>query len=348
MNILELITGDGFMFKRVASTHGGEYAGPCPFCGGNDRFVIWPEHKGGRYWCRGCEKTGDAIQYIRDAKGLSFADACQALGISKNVYLRKRSKPTSEKPVFRPKKHDNPPPVWMQKAGAILKNAQEKLWTSDGQAARQILFNKGLTEETIRRAGIGYNPLDLYRDRRGWGLPQEIRCDGKPKLLWIPAGLVIPLAPLPGQKAQSPNEGVMRLRIRRTDPGDGSRYAIVAGSNLDPLILDQERKIFLIVESELDAWLCWQEAGDLSGVMAIGAAGMKPDVSAHELLLKSEKILNGLDYDAAGARHAWKFWPETYGKKVIRWPVPIGKDPSDAWQRGLNIRVWIEAGIADD
>jgi len=348
MNILELISGDGFTFKRVAATRGGEYAGPCPWCGGDDRFLIWPENKGGRYWCRGCERSGDAIQYIRDTKGLSFADACRALGISKAGYRRKRSRPTQEKPVFRPKQHADPPELWAQKAETFLKDAQANLWTPSGQAARKILFNKGLTERTIRQAGIGFNPAEFYRDRRGWGLPQEVRSDGKPKLLWIPAGLVIPLAPLPGQKAQGQDQnGVTRLRVRRSDPGDGARYVIVAGSTMAPMILESENNIFIIVESELDAWLCCQEAGDLAGVMAMGAAGMKPDQNAHALLLGASLILNGLDADEAGARYAWKFWPETYGQKVIRWPVPIGKDPSDAWQRGLNIRAWIEAGLSE-
>lgn len=338
MNILELITADGFTFKRVAATHCGEYAGPCPFCGGNDRFLIWPEHKGGRYWCRGCEKTGDAIQYTRDTRGLSFAEACQALGISKNGYRKKWSRPTPDKPVFRPKKHDHPPELWAQKAETFLKAAQARLWTPDGQAARNILFGKGLTEETIRRAGIGFNPAEVYRDRQDWGLAREVRSDGRPKRLWIPAGLVIPLRY---------DEGLARLRVRRSDPGEGPRYVNVVGSSLAPMILEPQRTVFVIVESELDAWLCWQEAGDLIGVMAMGSAGMKPDQNAHALLSGASLILNGLDYDPAGARYAWKFWPETYGKKVIRWPVPVGKDPSDAWQRGLNIRAWIEAGLSE-
>jgi len=339
-DILALIQQvSGLSFKKVAATHGGEYAGPCPWCGGNDRFLIWPQYKGGRYWCRGCEKTGDAIQYLRDMHGLSFAEACKELGISKSGYKRKRTKPITEKPVFKPKKYENPPALWMQKAEVILNATQENLWTPSGQAARDILFNKGLTEETIRRAGIGLNPFELYRDRRGWGLPQEIRFDGKPKLLWIPTGLVIPL---------QNQESVTRLRIRRNDPGEGTRYVIVAGSKMAPLFLEPDKNIFVVVESELDAWLIWQEAADLVGIIAMGTAGMKPDVFTHSLLSKAEKILNALDYDEAGARHSWKFWPKTYAQKVTRWPTPFGKDPSDAWQQGVNIREWIEAGILDD
>ena len=64
--------------KRVASTNGGEFSGPCPGCGGEDRFHVWPET--GRYWCRGCGRKGDTIQFLRDFQGLSFRDACRVIG----------------------------------------------------------------------------------------------------------------------------------------------------------------------------------------------------------------------------------------------------------------------------
>ena len=40
---------------------------------------MWPEE--GRFWCRSCEKRGDAIQYLRDKRGLTYPEACSALGI---------------------------------------------------------------------------------------------------------------------------------------------------------------------------------------------------------------------------------------------------------------------------
>lgn len=348
-NILDLIQSDGFTFKKVASTNGSEYAGHCPWCGGNDRFIVWPMHKGGRYYCRGCNKTGDAIQYLRDFKGLSFADACQQMGIKKAGYKRRKNKSMPENlPVFKPKESIAPPIIWMQKAELIMNDAQEKLWQVGGRATKTMLARKGLFDETIQRAGLGFNPVDLYRDRRGWGLPQEIRSDGKPKLLWIPAGIVIPLAPVLGQEAQTPNQdGVIRLRIRRNDPGTGPRYVIVSGSSMAPMIWGADNKVMTIIESEIDGLLVWQEAAELTGVIAMGNAAIKPDIATHAILTKAEIILNALDYDAAGAKPSYKFWPETYGAKVKRWPVPIGKDPSDAWALGLNIRAWIEAGLSE-
>ena len=41
VDLLALI-GRDVQLRRVASTNGGEWAGPCPFCGGHDRFRVWP------------------------------------------------------------------------------------------------------------------------------------------------------------------------------------------------------------------------------------------------------------------------------------------------------------------
>ena len=344
-DVLVLIQQEsGLSFKKVAATHGGEYAGSCPWCGGNDRFLIWPQYKGGRYWCRGCEKKGDGIQFIRDMHGLTFGEACKRLGITRGVYRRrqKMTVSTPERPFFKPKKSEPPPELWTQKAAAFLKYSQEKLWTPEGRTALEFLQAKGLTEATIRRAGIGFNLSDLYRNRRGWGLPQKVNSYGTETLIWLPAGIVIPLAPSTEQKGAG--ENMTRLRFRRF-ADTGPRYVICAGSSVAPLVLEADKSIFTIVESELDAWLIWQETADLTGVVAMGSAVMKPDVAVHDLLTKAEIILNSLDYDEAGARQSWNWWDKAYGPKVIRWPTPFGKDPSDALQQGLNIREWIEAGI---
>src|SRR6266536_1380392 len=71
-------------YARVARTRGGEYAGPCPFCGGTDRFRIWPNRDPHEvvYWCRQCGKQGDVIQFLRDKEGLSFEEACEKAGLS--------------------------------------------------------------------------------------------------------------------------------------------------------------------------------------------------------------------------------------------------------------------------
>ena len=66
--------------RPVARIDGGEWCGPCPWCGGDDRFRAWPHaERGGRWWCRRCARHGDAITLARELGGLSFTQAVQSL-----------------------------------------------------------------------------------------------------------------------------------------------------------------------------------------------------------------------------------------------------------------------------
>jgi putative DNA primase/helicase len=78
MDFLALVEQDtNVQFLSKGHTKGGEFAGPCPWCGGEDRFVVWPNHPSGKpeFMCRQCGKSGDAIQYLRDRHDMSFHEA---------------------------------------------------------------------------------------------------------------------------------------------------------------------------------------------------------------------------------------------------------------------------------
>lgn len=62
----------GAKLKRV----GREYTGPCPACGGTDRFSI--NLQKGVFNCRGAE-GGDVIKMVMHLDGVSFTQACEAL-----------------------------------------------------------------------------------------------------------------------------------------------------------------------------------------------------------------------------------------------------------------------------
>ena len=62
ISLLRLVEPDTTLV-RIASTRGGEYAGPCPFCGGTDRFHVQPVT--GKWFCRTCTpRGGDTIDYV--------------------------------------------------------------------------------------------------------------------------------------------------------------------------------------------------------------------------------------------------------------------------------------------
>ncbi len=332
MDIKNLIEADGGTLKKQASTNGGEYAGPCPWCGGNDRFRVWPG--AGRYWCRGCDKAGDAIQYLRDFRGLSFLEACKYLGHDPGP---RKDTPRTAPAAWEPKETSAPSELWQSQAKSFLDGAIDCLWSTQGEPIRAWLNKeKGLSDATIKKACLGYNLAEKYEPREKWGREPALKEDGTEKRLWLPAGLVIPWVV---------NGEVHRLRIRRDNPGDGARYVTISGSSMAPATWNLERAAAVVVESELDGLLLSQETGDLCAVVALGTATSKTKKESHDLLRVMPIILISLDTDEAGAKAAWKFWMDTYGKAARRWPCIKGKDPSEARLNGLDLRTWIISGI---
>ena len=70
--------------KQTGTTNGGEYHGPCPKCGGTDRFMVWPDQgPHGRFWCRGCGVAGDDVDYLVTVREMDKYEALEACGRSR-------------------------------------------------------------------------------------------------------------------------------------------------------------------------------------------------------------------------------------------------------------------------
>lgn len=329
MDIKDLIEADGVKLKKYGAT----YRGRCPFHDGKTETSLLVDADAGKFHCFGCDMHGDEIQWLRERRGLSFLEACEYLGHEPGP--RKDIKPAPA--AWEPKEANAPSDLWQSKARDFLDVAIKTLWTPKGDKTRAWLHaEKGLSDATIKGACLGLALADTFEIRAAWGLEPSLKEDGTEKKHWIPAGLVIPLI----------SKGdVLRLRIRRDNPGDGSRYIIASGSSAAPLVIDLDKGAVVVVESELDALLLSQEAGDIVIALAMGTATAKPDIQTHEILKAAPIILVSLDTDDAGTKASWKFWPEVYGKKARRWPTIKGKDASDARLNGLDLRQWIVAGI---
>ena len=102
IDLLAIVQRD-VVLKRAASTNGGEWAGPCPFCGGRDRFRVWPSPANGnpRAWCRQCGFNGDALAYVMARDNVAFVDACQGLGIALDTYPGRTGRTCIKSPVQR-------------------------------------------------------------------------------------------------------------------------------------------------------------------------------------------------------------------------------------------------------
>lgn len=326
-----------------------ESFGRCPFCGGqdrpggpSDRFRLFVDDD--RAWCRRCEWKGDAIQLLRDTKSLGYREALAALGREPD----QRPKPTTPpqarppRPLWEPKALEPPPAAWQEKAGRFVEHCAREL-EHDAEVLEWLAAERGIKAETARAARLGWNPADTWRDRAAWGLPPALREDGRPKKLFLPAGLVLPVLDAAGD--------VLRVKVRRPDPGQGPKYLPLAQPEppcTAPLVVrgGPGAKAWAIVESELDGLLLAQAAGELVHVVALGSASYRPSAALWAELTAAPFVLLALDFDDAGGKAACGWWKDHLPVGRCRvWPVPEGKDPTEAWRAGWDLREWIAGGL---
>lgn len=344
-----LLSGQGFKQVGNSSAKGPEWQGPCPVCGGVDRFHVWPEQgQGGSFWCRNCDKGGDLVEYYRWSQGSSYQQACNLAGVEvqqRHELSAPTSKPKQVARVFAPVATVQPQALWSDHAAKfahtchqhLLKNAEQCAW----------LQKRGIDRTMVVAYLLGWNPADTYRPRQSWALDTQFRADGRPKKLWLPLGLVIP---------QWIDGRCTRLRIRRpVITGDEPRYWVVPGSGREPLISNHNRTAFVVVESELDAILLDRMAGDLAGMVAMGNSSIKPTTASHGLFEAALHLSISLDSDplshnqrtgapqSAGATGS-RWWLSTY-RQAERVPIIGGKDPGEAYQAGVDLRAWVLAGL---
>jgi len=246
--------------------------------------------------------------------------------------------------MWKPEPPQGPPPeAWREKARKFVNWAFENLMALDPhEGIKGWLLKRGINEYVIKHFGLGWNPgqngKDMFRPRESWGLPTEMK-DGRPKKLWIPRGLVIPLL-----SDDNPFQ-IHRIRIRR-ESGD-PRYYVLPGSSMNCLVeAPPGVRAYTIIESELDAMMIHHMANQgetIIGVVGLGNSSRKPDAVTAVKLRDAAVILNALDYDKAGADHG-EWWTEHF-PRTIRWPVPLGKDPGEAFEQGVNIREWVKGGL---
>jgi DNA primase len=327
VDLLALVSRDTTL-RKVSSTRGGEYAGPCPFCrDGHDRFRVQPEQQ--RWWCRSCspdERWSDAIGYVMRRDNLNFVEACRVLGAPDN------NQPVALVPRPRPAlvAKSMPTERWCQAAEALVTACETTLWSDRGELVRRWLIEqRGLTEATIRRWRLGWNGADLRRPRDRWGLAP----DGN-RTVWIPGGLVIPWYL---------DAAIAAIKIRR--PRGEPRFVAVVGScqvlyGVETLV---DHHVVVLVESELDAMLVEQEAGDLVAVVAAGTARASLDDRAISRLLGQSRILVAYDNDGPGDAAAARLL--AMSTRMRRHPTVSGKDPGEFYAHGGGLRDWITMGI---
>ena len=140
---------------------GSEWVGPCPVCGGRDRFSINTRKR--LFNCRGCQLGGDVIRLVQHLEGCDFASAVAHLAGVAPVARRI----SSERPRHR---HS-----WRVELPKKTAPAALTLWEQAGDprgTAGELYFNRRGLEIPAELAGdvLRFHNALLFDGRRVPGL----------------------------------------------------------------------------------------------------------------------------------------------------------------------------------
>ncbi len=330
-DLLTLVQEDGFQVIRKSTSRSGQFNGPCPFCGGTDRFRVQPHY--GRYgWfaCSQCDRKGNAVDYLMIRRGYSKREALAAVGWMPKDGSRESALPSAlPKYVYEPRPQWNEPLAkWQEAANTFCQECQRILWRAEqGQAALAYLRRRGLTEKTIKAAMLGYHPREEYGTMNAWGRP-----------VWLPQGIVIPWF-LAGKLWR------VTIRDERVAEGQNGRYRQVAGGSnglyLADTLVKLKRSTVVLVEGEFDALSLAQECGDLVAVVATGTTQGSHTPRWVSLLARQERVLIAFDAEEKGDTAAtwWMARLEQNAQRLRPW----WKDANQMLQDGADLQQWIES-----
>lgn len=167
-NIVEII-GQYVQLKHT----GFDYKGLCPFH--NEKtpsFHVTPSKQ--LYYCFGCHAGGNVITFLMEYNNMTFVEALKYLADRAGIELPEQEISESARRASDRK----------AKLLEIQKKAAEfyyyRLYSAEGKPGLDYLHGRGLTDETIRKFGLGYADRfgnSLYRYLKGRGYSDDLLKD---------------------------------------------------------------------------------------------------------------------------------------------------------------------------
>lgn len=215
---LQTMAGKYVKLRHASST---EMEGPCPKCGGEDRFHV----KVGAFFCRTCHpKFGDAIEFVRWMEGKTFSEAIET--------LTGQALPHTERQQPAPHRTTPEAPQWDAAAVAIRLTAMQAALPDSPGA--DYLNSRGLWPDTWAAFNIGYNA-----ERNAVAMP------------WYRGGT---LNAIRYRLIDPP----AKQRII-SEPGSRFGHLLFGGQALPPVSPEaRSQRYLLIVEGEINALSAWQ------------------------------------------------------------------------------------------
>jgi hypothetical protein len=148
-------------YTRLRKVTSADFVGPCPQCGGADRFGVSARKQ--LFNCRGCGAKGDVIALVRHAEGLPFRDAVERLNGERTSPSKPRPRP-QEAPKSQSEDDANRRAL---RIAAHIVGGMEPVWESPGKAYLSVtrkIDADAIADVLQSTDAIGWNPSVLFRE----------------------------------------------------------------------------------------------------------------------------------------------------------------------------------------
>ena len=162
---IESVVGRYVSFNKRS---GNNLFGLCPFHSEKTgSFSINPAK--GIYYCFGCHKGGNSINFIAEMERVGYYDAARILAEQYGITIPETSSSNND---FEKRKKDRVYEILTKSAAFFYKN----LYTREGEGARKYAEKRNLSASTLKKFGIGYAPDSwdsLYKYLVGLGFNDD-------------------------------------------------------------------------------------------------------------------------------------------------------------------------------
>lgn len=353
LDVLELLGRYGIETQKATPK---EWKSPCPFCGGTDRFSVWPARGDcGRWWCRGCGESGDGIDLLQRLEGMGYREAAAAVGRETSSLRGGSRSPRRLAPAASRSSDDDGPrswrllaevlpgPAWQERAELLHAQAVGHWRRPCREALEELRVHRHMTPGQAAALDIGWVDRQSFEAPELWGLEA-----GGRKIV-LPRGLYVFV------RRQG---GILRVRIRRarSDAKGIGQYgkecsircrdgdAQGDGLGRGPYIRGRSGLPVVVTEAEIDAGYIHAIGAGRVTALGLGSCSMPPSADADVLLTAAPRILVALDADAAGAAQVGR-WLTQY-PQAMPWVPDDAKGPGDMPPDAAA--AWLADGLAAD
>jgi len=318
--------------KRV----GQRYAGLCPFhAEKTPSFYINPALN--YFHCFGCQKSGDAITFVREVEHLDFVGAVERLASKLGITLRYDDAGANQERQRRGR-------LVEAMTAAVDFYHRRLLESSDAGQARGYLRSRGYDGDVARQFSLGWAPDDFD------ALSHELQQRGFARDDLVEAGLsfvnranklqdvfrsrlLFPIFDARGEPVGFGGRTLGNDQPKYKNSADGTLYhksRVLYGLNWGREEIVQRDQV-VVCEGYTDV-MAFFLAGARRAVATCGTA-LADD---HFRMLKNftRNIVLAYDADAAGQKAAERFyeWEARYEVQLQVAALPAGRDPADVWR----------------